>query len=875
MDPSLLSTGGAPAPDTAPWHAWSVERTRTALGAPAVGLSESDAAGRLARDGPNRLSPPVRRSPSRLFLAQFNDFMIRVLLGAALVAGLLGDRGDAAAILAIVLLNAGVGFVQEFRAERALDALREIDAPTARVERDGRRRLINADGLVRGDRVILEAGARVPADLRLSEAQTLRIDESALTGESAPVEKNTDPLPIKTEMADRTNMAYRGTLVVHGRGAGTVAATGSFTALGRVAALLSSTERVPTPLQRRLAVFGRRLAAGALGLCAVVFAAGLLRGEPPLLMFLTAVSLAVAAIPEALPAVVTLALALGAQKMARVKALVRRLPAIETLGSVTVIATDKTGTLTQNKMRAESFYWDGALRSELSLEGTGGELARALALCNDARPDRDGRPVGDPTEVALLEAAVTAGVEPAGAEARTGERPFDAHRKRMTTFHPEGADSVGYTKGSPEGVLSLCGHLWDPAGPQPLPREALARVADALAEGGQRVLAFARRSWPAPPTGSTDVVERDLSFLGFVGLVDPPRPGVAHAVAAAAAAGVRTVMITGDHPFTAAAIARRLGFPDGDTATGAQLASWTPAERVARLPGVVVFARVTPEQKLDIVTALQAGGQVVAVTGDGVNDAPALQRADIGIAMGRSGTDAAKEAAALLLLDDDFSTIVRAIREGRRIFDNIRLFVKYVVTTNAAEIGVLLLAPFLGLPLPLTPIQLLWLNLLTDGLPGLALASESTDGHAMARPPRPPSEPLVTRALAFHIGWVSALMTGMVLTAQAAFLRSGWAEWRTAVFCVMCFSQMGHALVLRSERDSFFSRRGFSNRPLLAAVGLTVVLQILGVYWAPLQRLLQTAPLSPRALAGAVGASVVVFAAVELEKGLRRWRART
>ncbi|HNI58046.1 MAG TPA: HAD-IC family P-type ATPase, partial [Elusimicrobiota bacterium] len=416
--------------------------------------------------------------------------------------------------------------MQEFRAERALDALREIDAPTARVERDGRRRLINADGLVRGDRVILEAGARVPADLRLSEAQTLRIDESALTGESAPVEKNTDPLPIKTEMADRTNMAYRGTLVVHGRGAGTVAATGSFTALGRVAALLSSTERVPTPLQRRLAVFGRRLAAGALGLCAVVFAAGLLRGEPPLLMFLTAVSLAVAAIPEALPAVVTLALALGAQKMARVKALVRRLPAIETLGSVTVIATDKTGTLTQNKMRAESFYWDGALRSELSLEGTGGELARALALCNDARPDRDGRPVGDPTEVALLEAAVTAGVEPAGAEARTGERPFDAHRKRMTTFHPEGADSVGYTKGSPEGVLSLCGHLWDPAGPQPLPREALARVADALAEGGQRVLAFARRSWPAPPPGSTDVVERDLSFLGFVGLVDPPRPGV-------------------------------------------------------------------------------------------------------------------------------------------------------------------------------------------------------------------------------------------------------------------------------------------------------------------------------------------------------------
>jgi Ca2+-transporting ATPase len=297
--------------------------------------------------------------------------MIRVLLGAALVAGLLGDRGDAAAILAIVLLNAGVGFVQEFRAERALDALREIDAPTARVERDGRRRLINADGLVRGDRVILEAGARVPADLRLSEAQTLRIDESALTGESAPVEKNSDPLPMKTEMADRTNMAYRGTLVVHGRGAGTVAATGSFTALGRVAALLSSTERVPTPLQRRLAVFGRRLAAGALGLCAVVFAAGLLRGEPPLLMFLTAVSLAVAAIPEALPAVVTLALALGAQKMARVKALVRRLPAIETLGSVTVIATDKTGTLTQNKMRAESFYWDGALRSELSLEGTG------------------------------------------------------------------------------------------------------------------------------------------------------------------------------------------------------------------------------------------------------------------------------------------------------------------------------------------------------------------------------------------------------------------------------------------------------------------------------------------------------------------------
>lgn len=872
--PNTVSAAISP-PAAEDWHARSVEKTLADLGLGRTGLTEAEAVRRLAAGGPNRLPPPARRSPARVFAAQFQDFMILVLLVAATVAGFLGDGADAAAILAIVFLNAAVGFVQEYRAERALEALRSIDAPLALVERDGHRRSINAEGVVRGDRVALEAGARVPADLRLLEAAALRIDESALTGESVPVEKTTAPLPADRGPSDRTNMAYRGTLIVHGRGVGAVTATGSATALGRIASLLSTTQRVATPLQKRLAVFGRRLAAGALTVCAVVFAAGVFRGEPPLLMFLTAVSLAVAAIPEALPAVVTLALAVGAQKMVRAKALVRRLPAIETLGSVTVIATDKTGTLTQNKMRAEAYYWDGAPRTELSLEGAGGELARAMALCNDARPEPGGRPVGDPTEVALLDAAVTAGVDPARETARAGERPFDAARKRMTTFHSDkNGGTVGYTKGAPESVLERCGRLWGDTGPVPFPRESLARAAEAMAEGGQRVMAFARRDWPGSPTDPAETVERDLLFLGFVGLVDPPRPSAAHAVAAAAAAGVRTVMITGDHPLTAGAIARRLGFPEGEAVTGAQLAAWTPGERTARLPGTSVFARVSPEQKLEIVTALQAAGQVVAVTGDGVNDAPALQRADIGIAMGRSGTDAAKEAAALLLLDDDFSTIVRAIREGRRIFDNIRLFVKYVVTTNGAEILTLLLAPFLGLPLPLWPIQLLWLNLLTDGLPGLALVTESADADVMTRPPRPPAEPLVTRGLAVHISWVSVLMAGMTLAAEAYFIHSGTPEWRTAVFCVMCFSQMGHVLALRSERETFFSRRGLANRFLLAAVGLTVGMQILAVYWGPLQRVLKTTPLSPGVLSVALAASAVVFFAVELEKRVRGWKAQ-
>ncbi len=835
------------------------------------GLAAEEAAARLARHGPNRLPESAPRPVWKRVLDQFRDFMILVLLGAAVVSGLIGDAADTLVILLIVALNGAIGFWQEWRADQALSALQRMAAPHATVRREGGQvQQVQTEHLVPGDVVLLEAGNHVPADLRLHEVARLRVDESALTGESVTVDKSAGHLPAgERPLGDRSNMAFKGTMVTHGRAEGLVVATGASTQLGQVAALLGGAPLRATPLQQRLAAFGKRLSLVVLAICALVFAIGVLRGEPVLLMALTAISLAVAAIPEALPAVVTVLLALGAKRLVDAQALVRRLPSVETLGSVSVICSDKTGTLTLNRMQVKEHRSWGAAQDT--------ELWAAAVLCNDASVEAQGW-MGDPTETALLQAAQDAGVVVSAlreATPRVHEWPFDAERKRMSTLHAQGSGWQVCVKGAPESVLPLCGAGADQ-------QEALA-IAQGWAARGLRVLAVARRALPAGDLDAlaaqpAEAFERDLALLGLVGLIDPPRPETRTAVAECRTAGVRPVMITGDHPATALAIARELGIAtdgaDGVLA-GAEMARLDDAALAALVPRVSVYARMDPAQKIRIVQALQASGQFVAMTGDGVNDAPALRRADIGVAMGQGGTDVAREAASLVLLDDNFATIVGAVREGRRIFDNIRKFIRYALTGNSGEIWVLFLAPLLGLPIPLLPIHILWINLVTDGLPGLALATEPAERGVMRRPPRPPDESVFAHGLWQHALWVGLLIGGLCLGVQAWALAGqgragGGAHWQTMVFTLLTLAQMAHLLAIRSERDSLFTQGLASNQPLLAAVALTVALQLATVYVPWLQPVFHTQALSAGELGLCFGLAGVVFAAVEIEKAWRR-----
>ena len=864
-----------------------------------AGLSAGEVAARRSTFGPNELAGREHAPAWRIFAGQFANTMILVLAAAAVITAFVGDRKDTVVIGAIIVVNAVVGFVQEYRAGRAVAALRRLAAEGATVIRDGAVGRVAAADLVPGDVVVLAAGDVVPADLRLVEVQALRVDEATLTGESEPVAKSTGTVAAgeASLVGERYNTAFKGTAVTYGRGTGIVVATGMATELGRIALLLQAHGEPLTPLQRRLAGLGRWLAAAAIVVCAVVFAAGVARGEPVDEMFLTAVSLAVAAIPEGLPAVVTVALALGARRMAERRAVIRRLPAVETLGSVTVICSDKTGTLTENRMVVER-VWTPA--GEYTVTGDGyapdgqfagdgadpaadsrlAALVRIAAACNDAvllppRQAGDGWTLqGDPTEGALLALAGKAGVDRATVERdlpRCGEIALDGARRRMTTIHAEGDGLWIATKGAVEALVPLLG------GTASADVAAAIEVAERWADDGLRVMALAERHvGRSAARGDADGdggLEADLRLAGVVAITDPPRREVRQAIADCLAAGVAPVVITGDHVRTATAVARRLGIPCGPESTliGAELDALDDDAFAERVASVSIYARTSPEQKLRIVEAWKRRGAVVAMTGDGVNDAPALRRADIGVAMGVNGSDVSKEAADIVLADDNFATVVHAVEEGRRIYDNIRRFVRYLLTTNSGEVWVMFLGPLLGLPVPLLPVQILWINLVTDGLPAIALGLERAEPDTMRRPPRRPGESIFAGGLWQHALWVGLLMAAVVLPIQAVARAAGW-HWSTMVFCTLGFLQLGHALAVRSERQSFFTLGARSNPWLLMAVVTTMAVQLAFVYVPALQGVFETAALGPAELAVVAVASCTVFVAVEIEKWLHRRR---
>jgi Ca2+-transporting ATPase len=886
--------------ETRPWHTLDLASAAAALSTSLdVGLSESEAAERLARFGPNELHEAPRPGFWHNLIDQFNNFIVIVLIVASIVSAVLGDYFEAAAIMAIVVLNAALGVIQEQRAEQALAALRKLAAPDAYVIRDGHRRKVPSRQMVPGDVVLLEAGNYTPADLRLAEAVNLRVDESALTGESRTVSKETAALESDdASLGDRMNLAYSGTLIAGGRGKGLVVATGMQTELGRIAGMISEIETEQTPLQRRLDQLGRILGWGALAICGAVFVAGWIRGFDPLEMFLVAVSLAVAAVPEGLPAVVTITLALGMREMITRNALIRRLSSVETLGSTTVICSDKTGTLTQNRMSVTRVWVDGKM---VEITGAGDQprgdfrvdgqtisvdslpaLTTALwvaALNNDAVIERgdgssDGfRVVGEPTEAALMLAAAKAGVWVDSlyeAYPRIEEIPFDSGRKRMTTIHslkaprPEDASpfydqsysewEVAATKGAPEVILELCSHYQTADDTQrPLTddvRADILKANESMARQALRVLAVAYRvEADVPGVSDPEAVERDLTFVGLMGMIDPPREEVRHALDTADQAGIRTVMITGDYPDTARAVAEQIGLlkPGHEITTGRELAEMDDETLRQRVMQTDVFARVSPEHKVRIVDALKANRQVVAMTGDGVNDAPALKRADIGVAMGITGTDVAKETADMVLTDDNYVSIVSAVEQGRIIYANIRKFVYYLLSCNVAEIMTIFLAILMGLPSPLTAIQLLWLNLITDGAPALALGMEKGDPDTMDKPPRPPDEPIINRMMRVGISVQTVAITAATLTAYLIGLRAFPEHAQiaeTMAFATLSFSELLRAFTARSETFLLFRLGVFSNPAMVLAFLSSLILLLVVVYVPALEPIFDTYPLT-------------------------------
>ncbi|NJN96398.1 MAG: cation-translocating P-type ATPase [Anaerolineales bacterium] len=917
------------------WYKLETSEALSHLGSDAGhGLSEAEAARRLAQYGPNELVERGAKSPWRILWEQFTATMVVILIVAAVIAGALGEFKDTIAIMSIVVLFGLLGFLQEYRAEKAMAALKKLAVPNVRVTRDGQVRETSARDLVPGDVILLEAGNLLPADCRLLESANLRIQEATLTGESEPVEKEITTLAgPDLPLGDRRNMAYMGTVVTYGRGRAVITATGMQTELGHIAGLIQGVAHEQTPLQRRLDQVGKMLALVALAIAGVIFVQGWLRGEELRLIFLTMVSIAVAIIPEGLPAVVTITLALGAQRMLKRQALIRKLPAVETLGSVTVICSDKTGTLTENRMtvtvidvaghrvdlnedmrhHVPAFDQDPASPPQsqpipMRLLLAGG------ALCNDALLKSDNgsgghfHAIGDPTEGALVVAAAKFGLWKADLDQalpRVAEAPFDSERKRMTTVHsytraqlPEmlqasasllaGTPYVAFTKGSVDGLLEIATHVWVDNQTEALTDSWRSRIEAAnmkLAQNGMRVLGVACRPLEAlPTTGQPGLLEQNLTFLGLVGIIDPPRPEVKEAVATCQAAGIRPIMITGDHPLTAQHIASELGITsNGRVLTGQDLAKFSVEELREVVESVSVYARVSPEHKLKVVQALQDRGHVVAMTGDGVNDAPALKKADIGVAMGITGTDVSKEAADMVLRDDNFATIVAAVEEGRVIYDNLRKFIKFSIAGNIGKVAVMLFGPLLAflvppemekeLLVPLLPLQLLWLNLLTDGLLGLGLGVEPAEKNTMRRPPRAPSESIFAHGLGWHILRTGLLIAIIALAVGYWYDLTDRAHTQTMIFTTLALAQIWQALGIRSGQDSLFTVGLFSNKPLLGAAVLVFVLQLAVLYTPFLQEFFQTRPLLPVDLGISIAISCLVFIVVEVEKWLARRKA--
>ena len=854
------------------WHRLSIPEVFELLGTSNKGLSTNAAEEKLLQVGPNELQEGKKKSVAGMLLAQFKDVMIIILLAAAIISGIIGDLTDTIVILIIVLLNAVIGFFQEYRAEKAMQALKQMAVTQARLLRDGNINWLPATVLVPGDIILLETGNAVPADVRIIESINLKIEEAALTGESHAVDKiihslEVDDLPL----GDKKNMAFKGTFVTYGRGTAVVIATGMQTELGRIAKMLQEDETL-TPLQQRMASFGKKLSVLVLFLCILFFVAGWLRGEDITKMILTSISLAVAAIPEALPAVITISLALAAKRMIRFNSLIRKLPAVETLGSVSYICTDKTGTLTKNKMHVEDVFVNGKLYERNALTAIKQEqdvmlLLHAFALNNDAVEDGDKVIKGDSTEVALMEVSTAYNILP-DTWPRLAEIAFDAERKLMTTFHSHDNKIISFTKGAPDILLQQCENIDLPL---------MENQVDDMAAEGHRILGFAYRYWDVlPENPDIEIHEKGLQFLGLAGIIDPPREEVFDAVAQCKTAGIVPVMITGDHPLTAKTIAQRIGILSNDNdivITGQQLAALDNDVFLAKVEKIKVYARVSPEQKLQIVKTLQQKGHYVAMTGDGVNDAPSLKRANIGIAMGITGTDVSKEAAHMILLDDNFSTIVKAVREGRRIYDNILKFIKYLMTTNSGELWTLLLGPMIGLPVALLPIHILWINLVSDGLPAISLSFEKAEKDIMNRPPRPPQQTVFANGRGLHMIWVGMLMAGIALSAQAWAINHGL-HWQTIVFNVLCLSQMGHVLAIRSEKQSLFTTGLFSNKPLIGAVLIAVLLQFVITYTPFLQPIFKTEALTLNEFLLVGAASSLVFFAVEIEKIISRRREK-
>ncbi|MCX6353664.1 MAG: calcium-transporting P-type ATPase, PMR1-type [Candidatus Aureabacteria bacterium] len=883
----------------------SAKTLRTDLKA---GLAEGEARRRLEEFGPNRLEEKKGASPLRILIEQFQDFIIWVLIGAALVSGFLQEWIDAFAIIGIVIVNAILGFIQEYRAEKSLAALKKLSSPTSKVIRGGRSDIIASRELVPGDLIELEAGDNVPADSRLVWlTANFSVHEASLTGESTPVMKTSHALEEKeVPLADRANMVYMGTSISFGKARALVTGTGMQTELGKIAGMIQEIEREATPLQRKLEAFGKWIVYLCFALVAMVFALGLLRGGKLLDMFLTAVSLAVAAIPEGLPAVVTIALALGVQRMVRRHALIRKLPSVETLGCATVICSDKTGTLTKNEMTVQAIYAGGSL---FRITGIGyapvgkfllddaparpedhpalSETLRCAALCNSAQLVKENggyKILGDPTEGALLTAAAKADIWKTVIEGEfpfIDEIPFDSERKKMTMVRKRDGRIIAFVKGAPDILIDDCATLFEQGGARilsPEDRKAILESNSAMADQAMRVLAVAYRVFDSPPESYEPAhIEKNLTFLGLIAMIDPPREEVKAAIGECKVAGIKTVMITGDHKNTAVAIARQLGFFKGDSIalSGEELDSLSEAEFSSEVERVPVYARVSPEHKLRIVRALRKKGEIVAMTGDGVNDAPAVKEADIGVAMGITGTDVTKEVSDMVITDDNFASIVAAVEEGRGIYDNILKFIHYLLSCNTGEILVMFTSSLVGWPVPLLPIQILWVNLVTDGLPALALGVDPVDPKIMDRPPRTPEESVVTKQRAYLMLVQGAFIA---LCSLAAFYfvlyveREGLERARTAAFIVLAVSQLFHSFNCRSMTESLFRIGVFSNGKLVAATAVSFMLQMVVVYVPFLRDIFKTAYLGSFDWLLVIAISSFPLWAMELAKVIIRKR---